>query len=151
MRRGVAAVAMGFIVLGWASLASTQEKAQGAPPQEGDLQVVRDAVAAGISNREPMSPDQVFPPSIGRIYYFTEIRSSNPGFEIAHVWYYGEREVARVSLPVGGTTWRTWSSKHILPESTGQWKVEAVTTEGAVLASQAFSVELAPAGEPERK
>lgn len=131
------------------SLAFAQQTPQGA--DQGDLQVVRDAVATGISNREPMSPGQAFPPSLGQIYYFTEVRSPSPGTEIAHVWYYGEREVARVTLPIAGTRWRTWSSKQIPPGWTGQWKVEAVTTEGTVLAFKAFSVKAALAAGPEKK
>ncbi len=104
-------------------------------------EVVRDAVAAGISDREPIDEGTVFSPALDRIYYFTEIQSQSPSTEITHVWYYGDREVARVTLPVDGPRWRTWSSKQILPEWTGQWMVEAVTSDGSVVASQTFSVE----------
>lgn len=106
-----------------------------------ELEVVRDTVAAGISDREPIDEGAVFSPALERIYYFTEIQSQSPSTEITHVWYYGDREVARVILPVDGPRWRTWSSKQILPEWTGQWKVEAVTSDGTVVASQTFSVE----------
>ncbi len=147
---------MSIVLLGVAfpSLGLPQEKAQapqGADPQQGELRVVRDAVATGISNREPTDPSEVFAPSLGRIYYFTEVRSPSPGTEIAHVWYYGEREVARITLPIDGRTWRTWSSTQVSPRRTGQWKVEAVTAEGTILASRAFSIESAPAAGPEKK
>lgn len=106
-----------------------------------ELEVVRDAVAAGISDREPIDEGAVFSPGLERIYYFTEVQAQSPSTEITHVWYYGDREMARVTLPVDGLRWRTWSSKQILPEWTGQWMVEAVTPDGTVVASQAFSVE----------
>lgn len=113
-----------------------------------EVQVVRDAVAAGISDREPVDPGQVFSPNLERIYYFTEVRSEIPG-EITHVWYYGDREMARITLPVAGSRWRTWSSKQILPEWTGEWMVEVVTSDGTVVASQAFSIESRAASMPE--
>ena len=114
-----------------------------------ELEVVRDAVATGISDREPIDEGAVFSPALERIYYFTEIQSQRPSTEITHVWYYGDREMARVTLPVDGPRWRTWSSKQILPEWTGQWMVEAVTSDGTVVASQTFSVEAGSASSPE--
>lgn len=143
-----------LIVVGMPQLAFTQEKPEqpdkpaAMEQKAADLQVVRDAVAVGISDREPVDERQVFSPSLDRIYYFTEIQSQSPGTEITHVWYYGDREMARVALPVEGSRWRTWSSKQILPGWTGQWMVEAVTIDGTVLASQAFSVESGPTGQP---
>lgn len=124
-----------------------QDKSKEMEQETAELQVVRDAVAEGIIDREPVDSGEVFSPSLGRIYYFTEVESSGPSSEITHVWYYGDREVARVSLPVEGSRWRTWSSKGILLGWIGQWKVEAVTAEGTVLASQAFSVASSPTGE----
>jgi hypothetical protein len=140
-----------LLVVGFPELVLTQEKPEkpDAIEQETvELQVVRGAVAAGISDREPVDPGQVFSPNLERIYYFTEVRSDTPSTEITHIWYYGDREMARVTLPVEGSRWRTWSSKQILPEWTGQWLVEAVAVDGTVLASQAFSVESAPTREP---
>lgn len=117
--------------------------------QAVELQVVRDAVATGIIDREPIDAGQVFSATLDRIYYFTEVQSEMPTSEITHVWYYGDREMARVTLPIEGSRWRTWSSKQILPGWTGQWKVEAVTMGGAVAASQPFSIEAGAASEPQ--
>ncbi len=128
-------------------LAVAQEKPDGMQEKAAELQVVRDAVAEGIIDREPVDTGQVFSPNLGRVYYFTEVESSGLSGEITHVWYFGDREMARVTLPVEGPRWRTWSSKGILPGWTGQWKVEAVSTEGTVLAFQEFSVGTAPVSE----
>lgn len=111
-----------------------------------ELQVVRDTVAAGISDREPIDAGEVFSPGLERIYYFTEVQSQSPSTEITHVWYFGDREMARITLPVEGSRWRTWSSKQILPSWTGKWTVEAVSADGTVIASQDFSVEAGSAG-----
>lgn len=150
-----------LIMVGLPQLAFTQEKPEkNDKPGQSDkpaameqtaveVQVVRDAVATGIVDREPVDPGQVFSPALERVYYFTEVQSETAGTEITHVWYYGDSEVARITLPVEGSRWRTWSSKQILPEWTGRWKVEAVTTNGTVLASQAFAIESSPAAKPE--
>lgn len=125
----------------------TQVKPEETQEKATELNVVRDAVSEGIIDREPVDAGEAFSPNLGRIYYFTEVESSDPSAEITHVWYYGDREMARVTLPVEGARWRTWSSKGILPEWVGQWKVEAVSMEGTVLASESFSVETPPATE----
>jgi hypothetical protein len=48
--------------------------------------------------------------------------------------------MARVSLRVAGPNWRTWSSKTILPEWTGEWRVDVVGPDGTVLRSVDFTV-----------
>ncbi|NIU01322.1 MAG: DUF2914 domain-containing protein [Nitrosopumilaceae archaeon] len=40
-----------------------------------------------------------------------------------------------------GKKWRTWSSKRIVEEWTGTWRVDVVSTAGKVLKSKEFVVE----------
>ncbi|MBI2537226.1 MAG: DUF2914 domain-containing protein [Gemmatimonadetes bacterium] len=56
------------------------------------------------------------------------------------MWYFGDQEVARVELSIGGSPWRTWSSKTIPAEATGSWRVDIVAN-GNVLKSLAFTVQ----------
>ncbi|RMH43608.1 MAG: DUF2914 domain-containing protein, partial [Gammaproteobacteria bacterium] len=58
-----------------------------------------------------------------------------------HVWYWQDREMARVDLPVRSSNWRTWSSKRILPEWTGPWRVVVEDAAGKVVAEKVFRVE----------
>ena len=44
-----------------------------------------------------------------------------------HVWYYNGEEMARVNLPANYARNRIWSSKNILPEWKGQWKVAVMS------------------------
>lgn len=125
----------------------SQDKPEQMAQPPAAIEIIREVVAAGVSNREPVDPGQVFDPSLGRIYYFTEVHAADPPTEITHVWYYGDREMARVPLTVEGPKWRTWSSKEILPDWTGEWKVEAVSDQGIVLASQSFSLGSQPIGQ----
>jgi hypothetical protein len=48
--------------------------------------------------------------------------------------------MGRVPLNVAGTNWRTWSSKNIEQIWTGDWRVDVVGPDGAVLESVSFTV-----------
>lgn len=118
-------------------LALSQERSQ---PGEESLQVARDVLTTEVVDREPIDAATVFPPSVGLVFYFTEVQGADTFTEITHVWYYGNDEMARVTLSVDGPRWRTWSSKRILENWTGSWRVEAVDADGNVLSSQTFDV-----------
>lgn len=104
------------------------------------LAIPRDGVATGITHREPMGVAAVFPPSVGQLYYFTEVRGATDPTQITHVWYYKAQKVAEISLSVDAPQWRTWSQKAIPRDWVGPWKVEAVGPGGEVLASETFDI-----------
>ncbi len=121
---------------------SPHERPEGALEKRSEpdapRRVLRKAVSTGVLDREPCGIGDRFATDVRTIYFFTEI--ANPGGRgyIEHVWYYRDEEMARVLVPVGGPTWRTWSSKHMLPEWTGSWRVQVVDEEGRVLAEHGF-------------
>jgi hypothetical protein len=45
-----------------------------------------------------------------------------------------------VDLEIGGSPWRTWSSKAIPPEWSGDWSVEIRDADGAVLETVGFTI-----------
>jgi len=106
-----------------------------------ELSVVRHAFARGVEAREPVGEAQVFPADVGRLFFFTQLSGVEGAGEVRHVWIYDGREVASVTLPAQGPTWRTWSSKTILPEYRGDWAVEVRDASGAVLATGTCRVE----------
>ena len=54
----------------------------------------------------------------------------------------GEPVVAvSVVLPVRTSEWRTWSSKTLLPEWTGEWMVEVLSKDGTPLENLIFFVQ----------
>jgi hypothetical protein len=61
--------------------------------------------------------------------------------EITHNWYYQGSLKASVVLPVHASGWRTWSSKSLLPEWTGEWMVEVLSKDGTPLESILFYVQ----------
>ncbi|BBL35220.1 hypothetical protein Nstercoris_01482 [Nitrosomonas stercoris] len=62
------------------------------------------------------------------------------GKQIFVNWYYRDRRVARVNLPVGTKDWRTYSSKILNRQHLGPWHVTATDTTGKELVKFNFSV-----------
>jgi hypothetical protein len=61
--------------------------------------------------------------------------------EIQHKWYYQNQLVATVALAVRSDNWRTYSSKQIGSQATGEWMVEICTASGEPLKKIIFVVE----------
>lgn len=95
---------------------------------------------AAVEERVPIGADTVFLGTVGTVYCFTKLSSSEDSTTIAHVWYYNEQEMARVNLNVLAKSWRTWSSKTILEEWIGKWRVDVVSEAGEVIESKGFEV-----------
>jgi hypothetical protein len=117
-----------------------QAEEQTRAPGKRPLRVVRHVVTTGVVNREPIDAATVFSPSVGTLYYFTEVQGAAAPTQILHVWYYQDQKLIAIPLPVDAAHWRTWSRKEILGIWTGPWKVEAVTPDGRVLSSQTFAI-----------
>jgi hypothetical protein len=49
--------------------------------------------------------------------------------------------MAAVELNVGGSPWRTWSSKTIDPSWTGAWTVEIKDAQGTILQTLNFQIQ----------
>jgi len=104
------------------------------------LSVEYGAVCEDVVNREVVSASSSFPSGIERLYCFTKIFGAKEPSVITHVWYYGDKEQARVELAVNSSSWRTYSSKSIAPEKTGTWHVDVVDAEGRVLETYRFDI-----------
>lgn len=84
------------------------------------------AICERVEDRTPRGIRQVYPSTIGTLYCYTHLTEIPSEGMIYHVWYYGNVEIARVELFISPPRWRTWSSKTILPDWKGDWKVEIV-------------------------
>ena len=73
-------------------------------------------------------------------WFWTRVEGGQRGDRIHHVWLRQGEEAARVSLRVGGSRWRTHSSKILRPGSAGDWAVEARDNAGRLLARREFVV-----------
>jgi len=104
------------------------------------LSVSEMVVCTAVEERQPVGADTAFADTVGQVYCYTALGGGQDTTTIAHVWYHGDEEKARVNLNVRGSSWRTWSSKRIATEWTGAWRVDVVDAAGNVLASRNFTI-----------
>jgi hypothetical protein len=105
-----------------------------------DLTVETAAVCENVVEHEPVNAAASFPATVNRLYCFTKIVGAQEPTEIAHVWYWGDVERARVMLNVKAASWRTYSSKVIQEHEIGPWRVDIVDAAGTVLGTVNFEV-----------
>jgi len=94
-----------------------------------------------VQDRDIQGETTTFSTNIEKVYCWCQITGSNEPTRIEHVWYYDGKEVARVPLDVNYPNMRTWSSKTITPEKSGDWKVELIDQTGKILYTTAFVIE----------
>lgn len=104
------------------------------------LEVEYAVICRGIEDREPIDAGSNFSASVGKLYCFTKIIGADHPIEIVHVWYYGDTERARVTLPVSLSPWRTYSSKMIQAHEIGQWHVDILGPYENILKTVPFSI-----------
>ncbi|MGA2151951.1 MAG: DUF2914 domain-containing protein [Geobacteraceae bacterium] len=77
--------------------------------------------------------------SVKVLYCFTRLDSTT-GAEtsIRHVWYRNSDKAGEYRLPVKGEHWRTFSKKMISKGWAGDWRVEALDSEGHLLKTVKF-------------
>lgn len=99
--------------------------------QDSNQLDIEDAVVCrAVTNRKAIDPATSFPSSIGKLYCFSRIVGAKTTTSITHVWYYGNVERSRISLPVKSADWRTYSMKKIRPGETGVWHVDILDPSG---------------------
>jgi hypothetical protein len=136
------------------SEATPQVRSQGSPssaPVTAQGLAVQEALftSAELVDRTPASVGGCtaaacatrYPATVGTVTFWTRLTGGSPGRWVEHVWFHGDKEIARVRQKVEGPTWRTWTRKRIVPEWTGDWRVEVHAEDGTVLAERFFTVE----------
>ena len=99
-------------------------------------------ICTGVENRQPTGVGTVFSDDLGKLYCFTKIGGAEGAAYVYHVWYFGDKEIAKVKLPVKSPSWRTWSSK-TLNMGLGNGRVEVVTESGDILGKAEFEIQAA--------
>lgn len=111
--------------------------------REGSLSVAKGVISLRVENREPVGPGDSFEPGVGQLACYTVIEGAADETVIYHVWRHGDELKAKVQLPVRSASWRTWSTKRILPSWTGDWTVTIEDEQGGVLETLSFSIQSA--------
>lgn len=120
---------------------TTFEEAEKAAEESFTVKIEDMEFCTGIESWAPVGAGKMFPSTVGKIYCFTRVTGAAEPTEIVHVWFLNEEEKARVTLAVRSKYWRTWSSKLILEQWTGKWRVDVQAADGKLLRSSEFLVE----------
>jgi hypothetical protein len=106
-----------------------------------ELRVADGTITSAIKNQLPVDSVESYRADFGKLFCFTRIMGAQEDTEVTHVWYYQDAELARVTLPVRSSDWRTYSSKRFLPQWAGQWRVAVLDVEGNEIATIPFLLE----------
>ncbi len=107
---------------------------------QSNLSVPEASIATMVVDRAPSGTAMTFPSTVERLYAWTRIQGAEGETTVHHVWIQGDVERANIELRIGGSPWRTWSNKAIMPEWTGDWRVEVRDSRGNVLETIRFTV-----------
>ncbi|MCP4746546.1 MAG: DUF2914 domain-containing protein [Desulfobacteraceae bacterium] len=106
-----------------------------------DLTIQGAVVCEKVMNRNPVGSSDIFSAKNEKLFCFTQVVGAITDTYITHNWYYQGSLQSSVELPVRSSNWRTWSSKIITPELTGEWMVEILSEEGSPLENIVFFVQ----------
>lgn len=113
------------------------------PAVQEDALVVEASFCTGVEERMPVGETESFSPDVENVYMWCRVTGCQDTTVIKQVWSWNGQEMASVELPVKSPAWRTWGSKKILPEWTGNWEVKIFDADGNVLKSASFVIEAA--------
>ena len=95
-------------------------------------------IARQVVDKMPADAGTSFAVDVGEVFCWTLVTGAS-GTEITHTWIHDEMEFP-VTLTIGGSPWRTWTSKTIPPEWAGEWRVEIRDGGGNLLDTRSFTV-----------
>lgn len=118
-----------------------KSKQEGALKEKTGFTIAKLVIGTGGDNREPVGVAEAFPASTEKVYCFLEATGIAKDTEVSFVWFYGQKEMLKITLPVKmGSRWRTSACKN-LRGLKGEWKVEIRDPEGNLLKDIKFRVE----------
>lgn len=107
---------------------------------DSGLKITEMAVTTKIVRGNPIdSIHRISTTSVNALYCFTRLRSvTGEETVIHHIWYKNDEKVGEFDLPVKGVNWRTYSKKSIEKGWVGNWRVEAIDSNGQILKTVKF-------------
>jgi len=102
------------------------------PAMSAEGKVSRGQFTSAVLDREPVDEVTSIDSTTGTIFFFTELRNLEDT-TVTHRWTHGGEVKAEVTFKVRGSRWRVYSSKTLLPEWIGDWKIEVLSEDGMVL------------------
>lgn len=97
------------------------------------------AVGTAVENRALVGAAESFPAGTTKLACFARVTDATDS-EVDFVWYKGDAEQGRVKQMVKGSPWRTWSTKTLPADATGDWRCDVVQGD-KVLHSVKFKIQ----------
>ncbi len=94
-----------------------------------------------ISTRKIEGEADRLPSACGKLWCYTIITGASNETFIRHVYYFKGRQVGDVKLDVKFPVFSTFSSKTVLPEWKGEWKVKVIDFDGRVIGEKTFTLD----------
>jgi hypothetical protein len=107
-------------------------------PAIQDDMVKRAVICSGVSNHEPTDSLTMIPPTMNKVFFFTEIAGLE-GKTITHRWLKDGAKVADVRISVATNRYRCHSSRSVAGKS-GNWSVQVLGEDGEKLVERSFTV-----------
>ncbi len=97
------------------------------------IKITDASICRGVMERIPVESGEIFSYDVKKLFCFTRVVGAQTDTAVIHEWYFKEKMVSRVVLPVRSGNWRTYSSKTINPKDTGQWMVKILSQDALLL------------------
>ncbi len=122
-------------------------KAAAPAMKAADVQVELE-LGSGVTDRMPTGMADSFGADVGKVFTWCKVTGATDTTFVRHVYYFNGDEMGSVDLPVRSSSWRTWSSKNIMPGWVGDWEVKIFDANGNLLESKTFKITPAMTQEP---
>ena len=129
--------AVALLSIGLLSYDVTAQETDATAPTAGE-QVARAVFTSDVQGREPTDTITSLSNDKNKIYFFSDLRGLG-GQVVTHRWEYQGRNMGDVKFNVGGPRWRVWSSKTLLPQWTGEWRVSIIDGAGNTVGEASFN------------
>ena len=106
-------------------------------PAPSLLRIAEYGVGTAVENRHLVGQSDRFTEGT-RAWFWTRVQGGTRGDRIDHVWLREGVEATHISLDIGGSSWRTYSTQTLHAGAGGDWVVEARDDAGRVLARSEF-------------
>ncbi len=120
-----------------ASRLSTLSLNSDIPIQIFSENMVRAQFTTTVKNQEPLDNINSLidrPDGLNEVSFFTELKDMK-GDEVTHTWSYRGIEMAKITMPINDTHWRSFSKKYLDPNMTGIWQVVVTNKAGNTIAA----------------
>ena len=98
-------------------------------------------ICRGVYKRNPIKPGFIFSNNVDSLFCYTKISNKGTKQEIKHLWYYENKLITAVTYNIKTSyNYRSWSKKTILPNQTGDWRVDIIDSKENVLGSRKFEI-----------